>query len=175
MPEIPNRTTKSGGEVDLFLKVTGTKQGIIKGESQDHKHKDEIDIQSFQWGVTQAYDRTVGRSAGKRQYETFKFVMKTQLSTPLLFRASTTGEILKEVVLTCRKAGGTQQEYAKWILSDATIVSIKSGYLSPSDLIPFDSVEMVFRKVEMDYQMQRADGNLGPAVTFIDDWGLGSH
>src|SRR5690348_12748047 len=52
-PNLTQRTGKAGGEVDLFLKVTGTKQGVIKGESQDHKHKDEIDIQSFQWGVAQ--------------------------------------------------------------------------------------------------------------------------
>ena len=32
--------------VDIFLKLDG-----IKGESQDHKHKDEIDVLAWSWGV----------------------------------------------------------------------------------------------------------------------------
>ena len=34
---------------DMFLKVEG-----IKGESVDSKHKDEIEVLSWSWGVTQA-------------------------------------------------------------------------------------------------------------------------
>jgi len=33
-------------QIDMFLKLDG-----IKGESQDHKHKDEIHIESFSWGM----------------------------------------------------------------------------------------------------------------------------
>ena len=34
---------------DIFAKI-----GDIKGESLDSKHKDEIEVLSFSWGVTQA-------------------------------------------------------------------------------------------------------------------------
>jgi len=34
--------------VDYFLKLDG-----IEGESQDYKHKGEIDVESFSWGVSQ--------------------------------------------------------------------------------------------------------------------------
>ena len=40
---------------DIFLKVDG-----IKGESTDVNHKDEIEVLSWSWGVTQ----TPGSSAG---------------------------------------------------------------------------------------------------------------
>lgn len=33
--------------VDMFLKIDG-----IKGESQDKKHKDEIDLSSWSWGAS---------------------------------------------------------------------------------------------------------------------------
>ena len=34
--------------VDMFLKVSNN----IKGESKDHKHKDEIDVLAWSWGVS---------------------------------------------------------------------------------------------------------------------------
>jgi hypothetical protein len=37
----------SGGASDIFAKL-----GDIKGESMDDKHKDEIEVLSYSWGVT---------------------------------------------------------------------------------------------------------------------------
>ena len=45
--------------VDMFLKLDG-----IKGESQDHKHKDEIHIESFSWGMNQTGAHGVGGGGG---------------------------------------------------------------------------------------------------------------
>ena len=45
--------------VDMFLKLDG-----IKGESKDHKHKDEIHIESFSWGLSQ----TGAHGAGRRRW-----------------------------------------------------------------------------------------------------------
>ncbi len=35
--------------VDMFLKI-----GDVKGESRDDKHKDEIDVLSWSWGMSQS-------------------------------------------------------------------------------------------------------------------------
>ena len=45
--------------VDMVLKLEG-----IKGESNDDKHKDEIHIESFSWGVTQQGGFNVGGGGG---------------------------------------------------------------------------------------------------------------
>ena len=37
----------SMGLGDMFLKIEGAKQGLIKGESKDTSHKDEIDVVSW--------------------------------------------------------------------------------------------------------------------------------
>ena len=42
---------------DVFLKVDG-----VEGESSDSKHKNEIEVLSFSWGVTQAITGTVSSS-----------------------------------------------------------------------------------------------------------------
>jgi type VI secretion system secreted protein Hcp len=45
--------------VDMFLKLDG-----IKGEPRDHKHKDEIHIESFRWGMNQTGAHATGGGGG---------------------------------------------------------------------------------------------------------------
>ena len=166
-----------GGHVNVFLKITGTNQGWIKGESQNHAFKDQIEAYSYEWGVKQAYDVSTGQSAGKRQYQVFKFLARSQKASPLLLKAVAKGEVLKEVLVTCCRpnptAGGAggQVVYMKWILTNAKICNIRTGYLwdlmhasTTEPIIPYDAVEMTFQKVELDY----TEGNL----MFADDWGM---
>lgn len=95
--------------VDYFLKLDG-----IKGESQDSKHKDEIDVESWSWGETQSGTHAGGGGggAGKVSMQDFHFVMKVNKSSPKLLQACASGEHIKEALLTCRKAGKEQQEYS---------------------------------------------------------------
>ena len=44
---------------DIFAKL-----GDIKGESADSKHKDEIEVLSFSWGVTNSGSATSGGGIG---------------------------------------------------------------------------------------------------------------
>ncbi len=48
--------------VDYFLKIDG-----IQGESQDKTHKNEIQLDSFSWGATNAGTVGDGRRRGRRQ------------------------------------------------------------------------------------------------------------
>ena len=164
-----DRTEKPFSHVDMFLKVTGVKQGVIKGESEDHKHKGEIDIEWFQWGVHQGFDNN-GLPTGKRLRDKFTVRMRTQVSTPLLLNACTTNEVLKTVVFTCRKAGGKQEEYMIWTLTNCSIAEIKTGYVTADELIPHDDISFVFQKIQLEYKPQTADGSLGSAVIFMDDF-----
>jgi len=45
--------------VDYFLKIDG-----IDGESQDSKHKGDIELESFSWGATQAGTSSYGGGMG---------------------------------------------------------------------------------------------------------------
>ena len=51
---------------DAFLMLDG-----IKGESNDAKHKGEIDVKSFSWGVSQtgAGHTGLGSGAGKAEFQ----------------------------------------------------------------------------------------------------------
>ncbi|MEP6693798.1 MAG: type VI secretion system tube protein Hcp [Chloroflexota bacterium] len=112
--------------VDYFLKIEG-----IKGESTDDKHKDEIDVQSFSWGVnavgTFAHDLPL--RAGKVNFQDFHFTMPINKSSPKLFLACASGQHIKEATLVGERAntdkGGDQ--FFKYTFTDVLVSSYQDA------------------------------------------------
>lgn len=147
--------------VDYFLKIDG-----IDGESQDHKHKNEIGLESFSWGATNSGSMADGGGggAGKVAMQDFHFVMKHNKASPKLMLACAGGDHIKSAILTCRKAGKDQQEFLKVTMSDLLISSYQTGGSGHSDIIPTDQISMNFAKIEFGYKEQKQDGTLGGEV-----------
>jgi type VI secretion system secreted protein Hcp len=152
--------------VDYFLQLTG-----IEGESTDSKHKNEIDLESWSWGETQTggFSYGGGGGAGKVQMQDFHFTMKANKASPKLFLACATGEHIAKGVLTCRKAGGEQQEFVTVTLSDLLVSSYQSGGSAHGDIVPIDQISLNFGKIQYKYQLQDAKGKVGqPVITGYD-------
>lgn len=159
--------------VDYFLKIDG-----IEGESTDDKHKNEIQVASFTWCEEQpgTFAEGAGGGAGKVRMGNFTFTMHTSKASPKLMLACAKGDHIKSAVLTCRKAGGGQQEFYKLTFSDAMVSSYKTGSSSASsqdenttaagyhDGAPMDTVELNFAKIECEYRPQKNDGSLDNPV-----------
>lgn len=147
--------------VDYFLKIEG-----IDGESQDHKYKASIDVESWSWGETQSGTHAAGGGggAGKVSMQDFHFVMKVNKASPKLMLACATGEHIKKAVLTCRKAGKEQQEFLKITLSDLLVSSFQSGGAQQSNIVPVDQISLNYAKIEWEYKEQKPDGTLGGTV-----------
>lgn len=147
--------------VDYFLKIDG-----IMGESQDHKHKDEIDLLSFSWGETQTGTHAGGGGGGggKVSMQDFHFVMKTNKASPKLLLACANGEHIPKAIFTCRKAGKEQQEFMKMTFSDLLVSSFQTGGSSSGDEIPLDQISINYAKVEYEYRQQNKDGTLGGPI-----------
>jgi len=146
--------------VDYFLKLDG-----IPGESTDAKHKGEIDVLAFSWGVSQAGSsgRGVGVSAGKAIFEDLLVVARTSKASPKLWQACATGQHLKTAVLVCRKAGKAPLEFLKITLTDVTITSYEID--SSDEDLPLDQVALAFAKVETEYVSVDPKGKAQPPVT----------
>ena len=144
--------------VDMFIKIDG-----IKGESQDDKHKDEIDVLSWSWGVTQqgTSGHGAGAGAGKALPQDFHFVKKHDKASPVLFIGCATGQHYKTAILTARKAGGGQQEYLKITMEDVMVSSYQVGGAESSGVVPTDQIGLNFSKIEISYKEQKPDGSLG--------------
>lgn len=141
---------------DYFLEID-----TIPGESQDDKHGGEINCLSWSWGETQSGTAALGGGggAGKVNMQDFNFVMSFNKASPKLMLACATGQHISHAILTCRKAGGEQQEYLKITFSDLLISSYQCGG-SSGDVLPVDQCSFNYTKVEFEYCPQKSDGTL---------------
>ncbi len=147
---------------DIFAKI-----GDIKGESLDSKHKDEIEVLSFSWGLTSAGQVSGGGGAGKATFRDLLIVHTIDKASPALMRACATGKHLPEATITQRKAGKEQQEYLIVKMSDVLVTSVadESGTGQPGT----ESVALTFAKVALEYKPIKADGSLDAGVHFKYD------
>jgi type VI secretion system secreted protein Hcp len=148
--------------VDIFLKLDG-----IKGESQDAKHKEEIDVLSYSFGATQSGTMSYGGGggAGKVSFQDLNFTHRVDKSSPVLFLHCANGAHIKEATLTNRKAGKEQQEYLVLKLSDILVTAVQHGD-SAGEGLPTESISLNYAKIEMEYKEQKKDGTLGAGVKF---------
>jgi type VI secretion system secreted protein Hcp len=141
---------------DAFLKIAE-----IPGESTDDKHKNEIDVLSYSWGIT----RPKG-DRGRAKVSDFSIMKFTDKASPILFDAACEGRTLPEAIFTARKAGGTQQEFLKYVFTDVVISSVQPGGSTGGESsIPTESVSLNFTKVEITYTPQAPTGQPLPPVT----------
>ncbi|HEX6730467.1 MAG TPA: type VI secretion system tube protein Hcp [Pyrinomonadaceae bacterium] len=152
--------------VDYFLKLDK-----IEGESTDAKHKNEIDVESWSWGESQSgtFASGGGGGAGKVSMQDFHFVMKVNKASPKLMLACASGQHIPKAVLTCRKAGGKQEEYMLVTMTDLLVSSYQTGG-SAGDIVPMDQIALNFAKIEYKYQTQDAKGALTSPV--IAGWNV---
>jgi type VI secretion system secreted protein Hcp len=101
--------------VDHSLKISG-----IQGDSQDRAHKDQIEVQSWSWGLVRS-TATAGGAAGKPVFEDLSITKNVDRSTPKLVGACATGKHFLEVVLAARRAEGESFDFLVIKLSDVTI------------------------------------------------------
>ena len=78
---------------DVFAKI-----GDIKGESTDDKHKDEVELLSWSWGVstTGAEPQASTGGTGQAHFSDFHFTHRIDKASPALFKMCATGEHIKE-------------------------------------------------------------------------------
>jgi type VI secretion system secreted protein Hcp len=149
---------------DIFAKL-----GDIKGESLDDKHKDEIEVLSYSWGVTNAgsFTSRSGAAAAKATFHDLAIVHTIDKASPGLLRACATGTHLKEATIIERKAGKGQQEYLVVKMNDVIITSVT--HTAGGGEGSSETVNLAFAKVDFEYKPQKADGSLDAGVHFKYD------
>ena len=150
---------------DIFAKI-----GDIKGESLDSKHKDEVDVLSWSWGVQQSGTMAHGGGGGegKASFNDFNFTHHVDKASPVLLKACATGEHIKEATITVRKAGKGQQEFLIIKMNDILITSVNPSVSSDAK-VTAEHVALQFAKVDLEYKPQKKDGSLDAGVHFKYD------
>ena len=132
---------------DAFLKL-----GDIKGESQVKGFEDQIQIESFHWGVANSGGTSTGGGAGAgvATRQDFLFTAGSSKASPELFIASVTGEHLKEGLLTLRQSGAEQSAVSTIRLTDVVIAAYDQAGSSDGDR-PMDEFALRYSKLEFTY------------------------
>ena len=141
--------------IDMFMKL-----GDIKGESTDKAHKDEIEVLSWSWGLSQSGTMRMGTGggAGKVSVQDLSFTKYSDKASPPIMAACTKGTHIAKAVLTVRKAGGDNPlEYYKITLEGVLVSSFSTGGSGGEERFT-EHVSLNFEKFHVEYQPQNAKG-----------------
>jgi len=137
--------------VEMFLKLAG-----IDGESTDAKHKGEIDVLTWSWGLSQEGGSPAGGGggAGRVKIENISIQKLVDLASPLLLSFSATGKHISDGTLTTRKAGKGAKAGGEFLLFKMSNVIVTSVHVAASQdgNAPTESITLSFGKVEFDYK-----------------------
>ncbi len=143
--------------VDIFLKLEG-----IKGEAQDDKYKDEIDILAWSWGASQSgtTHSGSGAGAGKVNVQDLSLTKYIDKSSATIFQHCCNGKHVTKGKLIVRKAGEKPLEYLTVDLEDIIVTHVSMGGSGSEDRLT-ENVTLNFATFHVKYALQNKDGSKG--------------
>lgn len=141
--------------VDMFIKIDD-----IKGESKDDKHKDEIDVLAWSWGMSQSGTTHSGSGggSGKVAVQDISLTKYVDKASPNLIQYCCAGKHFKEATLVVRKAGGTPLEYIKITMSNGLVSGVSTGGSGGEDRLT-ENISLNFQSFKYEYTVQKDDGS----------------
>ena len=147
----------------MFLKIDG-----IKGESLDRWHKEEIEIQQWNWTTTNEihWERNQGgHSAGMKMTGVHIFKVCDRASTTL-YQYCVTGKHFKHARSICRKNDAEKKlEYLTIEMEDVMVAAVKwSGNGEAQILV--EEIDLSFAEFYLTYKTQKDTGDADPGRDF---------
>lgn len=145
---------------DTYLKIEG-----IEGEATAKGFEKQAEIMAFSLAAsnpTSVGSHGSGLAAGKVTLSPINLQKRSDKSSASLFAACCKGRHFPTAELSVRKATGEggQGAYLVYKLTDVMVESIQWSGSSGGDDTPMESLTLAFRKIEIEYKAQGADGKL---------------
>ncbi|MEW7849411.1 type VI secretion system tube protein Hcp [Massilia aurea] len=138
----------------------------IKGESQDDKHRDWIEITGIHWGVHQPRSATSstggGHTAERVEISDISFSKVADLSSPILAQTCAMGKTIPKAKVEFFRADadGARVKYFEIDLENV-LIGMVSPHLGGDDSYLSETVNMKFSKIKWRYTQQRIGGGAG--------------
>lgn len=150
---------------EIFYSVKGIKQGPFNAETTQKGREGTAPVRMFQYGIVSPRDAATGQATGKRQHKSVVITKLWGASSPQLFQALVSNELLSEVIIDfyetsprlIPKLGHSIK------LTNASVVEI-SYRTEETRLRQVETVSFNFQKIEY------MDGARN--VTAADDWNI---
>ena len=161
-----------------YMSIEGSSQGNITqdaftedsvGNIWQEGHEDEVMVQAFKHNVMIPRDPQSGQPSGQRTHRPVTVTKIFDKSSPLLYNALCSGELLTNVEIKWYRtsASGTQEHYFTIKLVDAVIVDIK-GYMpncqdpANASFTHLEDVSFSYRSITWNHEVAGTSGS--------DDW-----
>jgi type VI secretion system secreted protein Hcp len=148
--------------LNAYLKLEGERQGKIKGGVKDPGREGAIKVIGMSHELVSPRDPASGLPTGKRQHKPFVITKQLDRSSPLLYAAWSSNELIKSFVLDVYLPGAKGAETRAYTvtLTNASIASIQ--LVTDADGNPRHVVSFTYQKIEWVWN----DGGL----VAEDDW-----
>jgi type VI secretion system secreted protein Hcp len=128
--------------IDVYLQIDG-----IKGESQDDKHKDWIEVIGIHWGIHQPRSATAstggGHTAERVEMSDISFSKLADLSSPILAQTGAMGKTIPKAKL------------------ENVLIGMVKPHMGGDASFLTESVNLKYSKVKWKYTQQKIGGGSG--------------
>jgi type VI secretion system secreted protein Hcp len=161
-----------------YLSIEGTTQGPITqgaftaesvGNIYQEGHEDEVLVEAFEHNITLPRDPQSGQPSGQRVHRPVIITKVFDKSSPLLYNALTSGEVLTTVAIKWYRTSmeGKQEHYFTTTLTDALIVDIEAVMPNCQDpglshFTHLEKISFAYRAIEWTHEVAGTSGS--------DDW-----
>jgi len=153
---------------DTFLQLDG-----VPGEATDDKHKDWIELLSYNHDMSQPVSSTRssagGAATGRTQHGDFTITKFVDKASPKLYEAVSNGKHFSKAKIEVCRAGGSQVKFIEITLEEVMVSGVhlnSHGHSKDGAELPTETVTLNYGKIEWIYtQQKRKDGSGGGNVT----------
>jgi len=150
---------QSVAALNAYLKLDG-----IEGESTDDKHKNEIVVDSWSFGVSNRTSAGGAATSSRPCVSEISLVKLVDKASPVLFMHAVSGKHIATGIITVRKAGERPVEYLTVTLTDVLVTSVNSTSTGEGDQLA-ESLSLSFQTITISYTPQSSDGTPQKPVT----------
>lgn len=145
----------------IYLKLEGT-----DGECQKEKHKNEIELLAFGWGLMNdaSMFRGKGTADGICTPDLMNCTKEIDSSTPAILGHCASGKIFPEAIITLERSAGDQTVTALKITLKNAFVSLYSVSDSQGSGLPSENFSMSFEEIKLEYTGQEGTSAAGKTV-----------
>ena len=157
-------------KLDMFLAISGSRQGAIRGESQVAGHELEIDVKGWSWGMSQSVNPATNK-ASKVSAQAITVSKEIDSASTAIMSAVKAAEVLTSVELTCRDAGGHRP-------LDVLRIRMKKARICDYNIVGQESenrqiretFSIAFKEIEVVYTPRSSVNAMAGACTFVDQY-----
>jgi type VI secretion system Hcp family effector len=147
---------------DTFLQIKD-----IPGESTDDKHKDWIEVLSYNSGVSQMASASQssggGKSAARCDHQDFSIVKELDKASPLLNLSCCNGKVIEKMTFELCLATGDKQPYMKYEFEGVIVSSVSiggGGGGTPTESVTFNYSKINWIYIDIDNKTSKKKGEV---------------